>query len=154
MFFPPRYIIRVLKATLYIILIFALVLLLMYFLPGQTKPESFWELIPQPIQMFGFFLLFGIAYPLVSFVKKSAMLKKSFSEERINIINIFEVSGYELTTEKDGILIFRLKNRFNRFMRLLFEDAIEVEYKDGNVVLSGLRRDVYRLVKHIEYLDK
>jgi hypothetical protein len=111
-------------------------------------------LIASPLQLIIFFVLFGIAYPLVSFVKKDAMLVRSFSEERINILNVFDTMGYELTREKEGILTFRLKNRFTRFMRLFCEDMIEVKYNEGKVSLSGLRRDIYRLTRYIEYLNK
>jgi hypothetical protein len=104
--------------------------------------------------MAGFFILYGISYPLVSFVKKDAMLVKSFSEERINILNIFDSAGYELTSEKNGVLTFRLKSKFTRFMRLLGEDMIEVEYNEGKVSLSGLRRDIYRIARYIEYLNR
>jgi hypothetical protein len=82
------------------------------------------------------------------------MLVKTFSEERINILNIFDSMGYELTNEQNGILTFRLKSRLIRFMRLFYEDMIEVEYNEGKVSLSGLRRDIYRLTRYIEYLNK
>lgn len=155
MFFPPRYLIRVLKSTLFIALIFAIILSFIYFTSEKTRPDmTFLEFIPKPTQMFVFFVLFGVTYPLVSFVKKRAMLTRSFFEERINIINIFNNVGYELTDEKDGILTFRIKNKFTGFMRLFYEDMIEVEYDDGGVTLSGMRRDVYRISKYIEYLNR
>jgi hypothetical protein len=115
---------------------------------------TLWDLIPSPTQLVIFFVLFGIVYPLGSFVKKEAMLVKTFSEERINILNIFDSMGYELTKETNGILTFRLKSRLVRLMRLFCEDMIEVEYTEGKVSLSGLRRDIYRLARHIEYLNK
>jgi hypothetical protein len=115
---------------------------------------NFADLIAYPTHLAAFFVLFGIVYPLVSFVKKDAMLVRTFSEERINILNVFDSMGYELTSEKDGILIFRLKSRITRFMRLFYEDMIEVEYNEGKVSLSGLRRDIYRLTRYIEYLNK
>jgi hypothetical protein len=115
---------------------------------------SFTNLITNPTHLAAFFVLFGVVYPLVSFVKKDAMLIRTFSEERINILNVFDSMGYELTSERDGILVFRLKSRITRFMRLFYEDMIEVEYNEGKVSLSGLRRDIYRLTRYIEYLNK
>lgn len=78
---------------------------------------------------------------------------KSFSEERINIVKIFNTVGYELEKEENGILTFRIKNKLTRFMRLFYEDMIEVEYDDGGVTISGHRRDVYRIARHIEFLN-
>jgi hypothetical protein len=101
-----------------------------------------------------FLVLFGIAYPLVSFVKKDAILVRTFAEERANILNIFDTTGYELTREQNGQLTFRPKNRLVRVMRLFGEDAIVLEYTDRKVSLSGLRRDIYRLTRYIEYLNK
>jgi hypothetical protein len=127
----------------------------MYFLSDKRDPKvNFEDMIAYPAHLLGFFVLFGIAYPLVSFVKKDAMLIRTFSEERINILKIFDSMGYELANEKDGVLTFRLKSRFTRFMRLFYEDMIEVEYNEGKVSLSGLRRDIYRLTRYIEYLNK
>ncbi|MDR1593856.1 MAG: hypothetical protein LBS43_05150 [Prevotellaceae bacterium] len=155
MFFPPRYIIRAAKSTIFIAIIFAIFLCFIYFTSEKTRVDTtFWDLIPYPATMAGFFILYGISYPLVSFVKKDAMLVKSFSEERINILNIFDSAGYELTSEKNGVLTFRLKSKFTRFMRLLGEDMIEVEYNEGKVSLSGLRRDIYRIARYIEYLNR
>ncbi|MDR2287054.1 MAG: hypothetical protein LBE04_06220 [Prevotellaceae bacterium] len=142
------------KSILYIALIFAIILCFIHFTSEKRDAAvTFWSLIPYPATLVGFFVLFGIAYPLVSFVKKDAMLVKPFSEERIKILNIFDSTGYELTSEKNGVLTFRLKSRFIRFMRLFGEDMIEVEYREGKVYLSGLRRDIYRLTRYIEYLN-
>jgi hypothetical protein len=134
-------------------------LCIIYFLQGidsvkRNSNVTFLGSIPQPTQLAIFLILFGIVYPLVSFVKKDVMLVKTFSEERINILKIFDSMEYELTDETNGILTFRLKSRLNRFMRLLYEDMIEVEYNEGKVSLSGLRRDIYRLARYIEYLNK
>jgi hypothetical protein len=130
-------------------------LCIIYFLSEKRDASvTLWSLIAYPVRMIIFFVLFGIAYPLVSFVKKDVMLVRTFSEERINILKIFDSMGYELTSEKDGVLTFRLKSRLVRFMRLFYEDMIEVEYNEGKVSLSGLRRDIYRLTRYIEYLNK
>jgi hypothetical protein len=128
-------------------------LCLVYFLSDKRDVNvSFLNLIANPVQVVIFFVLFGIVYPLVSFVKRDVMLVRTFSEERIKILNIFDAMGYELVNETGGVLTFRLKNRFVRIMRLFGEDMIDVEYNAGKVSLSGLRRDIYRLIRHIEYL--
>ncbi|MDR1170341.1 MAG: hypothetical protein LBK97_05860 [Prevotellaceae bacterium] len=143
------------KSILFITAFVALMLCFIYFLSEKRDGDvTFMSLIAYPAQLAGFFILFGIVYPLVSFVKKDVMLVRTFSEERINILNIFDSMGYELAGEKDGILTFRLKSRVTRFMRLFYEDAIEVGYSEGKVSLSGLRRDIYRLTRYIEYLNR
>ncbi|MDR2384020.1 MAG: hypothetical protein LBD76_09095 [Prevotellaceae bacterium] len=143
------------KSILFITAFVAILLCFIYFLSEKRDASvTLWNLVAYPVRMLIFFVLYGIVYPLVSFVKKDVMLVRTFSEERINILNIFDSMGYELTSENDGILTFRLKNRLARFMRLFYEDMIEVEYNEGKVSLSGFRRDIYRLTRYIEYLNK
>lgn len=102
-----------------------------------------------------FIVLFGFTYPLIAFYRKEVWLVKPFSEEKAAIVGIFLTSGYELSSEKDGILRFRLVNKFHRLMRLFMEDTITVDYSQGNpIVILGMRKDTYRLARHIEYLNK
>jgi hypothetical protein len=113
------------------------------------------DLVPKWKGMLVFFAIFGIAYPLVSFVRKEIWLIKSFAEERMNIISVLANLGYELESDENGVMKFRLKNRFHSFMRLFFEDAIEVDYKSNSpITISGLRKDAYRIARHIEYLNR
>ena len=155
MFFPPRYAIRVLKSFVYIAALFFLLLSFMYAFSEKSKPDmTFIDLIPEWRRMLVFFAMFSVTYPLISFARKEVWLSKPFAEERINIIGIFSNVGYELESDKDGVLKFRLKNRFYGFMRLFFEDAVEVDYKSGSpITVSGMRRDTYRIARHIEYLN-
>lgn len=150
MFFPPRYAIRALKSAAYMLTILAIVML-MFYLSSRGRDVSLSDLTRQPTQLVIFFTLIGIVYPLVSFVRKSVMLRKSLAGERIDLSDVFNAAGYELSSERNGVLTFRLKNRFTRIIRLFGEDMIDVEYGDGCIILSGLRRDVYRIAKYIEY---
>ena len=150
MFFPPRYAIRALKSAAYMLTILTLILL-MFYLSSRGKNVSFSDMVRQPTQLVLFFTLIGIIYPLVSFVRKSVMLRKPLPGERIDVTDVFSAAGYELASERNGVLTFRLKNKFTRIIRLFGEDMIDVEYGDGCIILSGLRRDVYRIAKHIEY---
>jgi hypothetical protein len=140
---------------LFIAGLFTVMLCIIYFLSDKRDGNvTFWDMIPNPVHSAVFFVLFGIAYPLVSFVKKDTMLVRTFFEERTNILNIFDSMEYELTGETDRILTFRLKSRYVRFMRLFYEDTITVEHDGRKVSLSGLRRDIYRLARYIEYLNR
>ena len=156
MFFPPRYAIRVLKSIIYIAVFFFLIVSFMYIFSEKAKPDmSIIDLVPKWKGMLAFFALFGIAYPLVSFVRKEVWLIKPFAEERMNIISVFANLGYELESDEDGVLKFRLKNRFHRFMRLFCEYAMEVDYRSNSpITVSGLRKDAYRIARHIEYLNR
>jgi hypothetical protein len=127
----------------------------MYSFSEKSKPDmSFIDLIPEWRPMLVFFFVFALTYPLISFVRKEVWLSKPFAEERLNIIGVLGNVGYELESDKDGVLKFRLKNRFYGFMRLFFEDALEVDYSAGSpITVIGMRRDTYRIARHIEYLN-
>ena len=156
MFFPPRYFVRVIKSMIFISCIFFIILLLMFTFAEKSKPDlQFWELISNWYQLVAFFVIFAITYPLIAFLRKEVWLIRPFSEEITQIITIFETLGYEQTDNVDGVLRFRPKNKFYRFMRLFFEDTIEIDYKNNSpIIITGLRKDTYRITRHIEYLNK
>jgi hypothetical protein len=137
-------------------MIVVLVLLFIYLMSEKNRVMNFTDLIVKPVPMLVFFVLYGLVYPLVSFINKKVILEKSYSEAKINIIDIFEKTGYRLESESGNILILRLVNNWARVTRLFWEDRISVEYSSetNSVSLSGYRKDVYRLAKHIEYITR
>jgi hypothetical protein len=145
MFFPPRYLIRALKATIFVTGVFALIFLFFY-LVSETKDFSL--LLPRPYHLAAFCVLFGIVYPLVSFVKKTVPLDKPLnSDGHGKVLQIFVSAGYMLDNDDNDVLTFRRKNRLTRAMRLFGEDAIELSITDTSLELSGMRRDIYLLAR-------
>jgi hypothetical protein len=128
----------------------------MYVFSEKKSPDtSFMDvMIPEQnrLPMIGFIVVFGLVYPFLTFVKKNVYLNKPFEEERDGIVRIFEISGFELVGAEEYKMFFRPKNKFARFMRMM-EDVVEVDYSDTPIILNGMRREVYRLSKHIEYMS-
>lgn len=150
------YLRRAIKSVLYIAIVFFLLLVLMYVFSEKKNPDTnFFDLmIPKQnrLPLFGFIVVFGFAYPFITFVKKNVYLNKTFEEERNNVLRVFETSGYELVGEADKKILFRPKNKVSRFMRMM-EDTVEVDYSNNPIIVSGMRKEIYRLSKHIEYLS-
>ncbi|MDR2424678.1 MAG: hypothetical protein LBD59_08145 [Prevotellaceae bacterium] len=151
-----KYLIRAFKSIVFVLTLCSAVLLLFYLLSDNRQELTFASLVSKPLYFSAFCILYGLVYPLVSFVKKDAILSNPLVDEKDNILKVFSAAGYELVSENGEIMVFRLKNKTTRIFRLFGEDAIEVQYVAdlNSVLLSGMRRDVYRLAKHVEYLSQ
>lgn len=160
MLFPPRYIIRTLKSILYIAMFFFLIFFLIFtFAEPEPTREGLtfidFVAVNKWPQLIAFIVLFGCTYPLIAFYRKEIWLVKPFAEEKAAIVGMFLTSGYELASDNGSVLEFQLKNKFHRLMRLFMEDSITLDYSQGNpIVIAGLRKDAYRLGRHVEYLNK
>ena len=150
------YLRRAVKSVLYIAIIFLLVFGLIYVLSETKDPNmSFFDFtIPKHNRLYllGFILIFGLFYPFITFIKKNVYLSRSFEEDREGILLIFETSGYEKVSEEGTKIYFRPKSKLSRFMRMM-EDTVELDYSDNPIVLNGMRKETYRLGKHIEYMS-
>lgn len=151
-----KYLIRAGKSIVFVLTMCAAVLLLFYLMSDKSQEITFSGLVSKPLYLCIFCVLYGFVYPLVSFVKKDAMLAKSLVEEKDNILKVFAAAGYELVAETGETMIFRLSSKITRIFRLFGEDAIEIQYNAemNSILLSGMRRDVYRLAKHVEFLSQ
>ena len=150
------YIRRALKSIIYIAVIFMLLFGLIYAISdkGDTNMSFFDTIIPPSnrLQLIAFVVVFGLVYPFISFIKKNVYLNKSFEDERDNVMRVFENSAYVLIKEENNKLYFRPQNKVSRFMRML-EDTIEVDYSDNPIIIKGMRKDAYRIGRHIEYIS-
>jgi hypothetical protein len=111
-------------------------------IPGRQKQ----------ITMLAFIVVFGLIYPFIAYIRKEAYLSKSFDENRDIIMKVFDAANYKLIDEKDNKLFFRPESKLIRFMRMM-EDAVIVDYSGNPLILSGMRKEIYRLAKHVEYMS-
>lgn len=105
--------------------------------------------------MIAFIILFGFVYPMITFDHKEIFLAVTFEEEKLNIISTLTALGYEQEKNFDSVLRFRLKSKFLRFMRLFGEDEVELHHgPEKTIILYGMKKEIYRIGRHIEYLNK
>ena len=110
-------------------------------------------LFPYPYALLKIVLFFAVVaaiYPIFGYAKKEAYLNKGYEEAKNEIAKVFENIGYQVVSEDNEKVVYRSKKAFVRVMRI-FEDHI-ILYKTGEtIVLEGGRKDVYRVVRAIEY---
>jgi hypothetical protein len=146
------YIRRSAKFILYIVLIFFAVLglypLLKY---GKPLSVSMSDLLNNSrfTTMFGILMIYGMLYPMIAFVKTKRHLNGSFEQNRDKIERAFEKLEYVKTQDAPGIVAFRKKSQFARFVQW-YEDEITVYTNENPVIISGFRKRVIRVNKMID----
>ncbi len=152
-----RYLIRALKSTFLFFLLTVLIFVLTYIFGRSGYSDvTFTDLVMQSDvkQMILFFVIFGFVYPLIGFIKQKVHLNRPFEEDKEDIIRIFADLHFVLEKEEDKKLIFRHTGTMARITRM-FEDRVTVDYSDNQLlIISGLRKDTYRLARTIQYFTR
>lgn len=151
-----KYALRSLKYFFSFALVFGLVLVILVlttegatmatiFSPetGMFKAGSFPKILV-------FFVAVAAIYPALSYVKKEAFITGTYQENEETIKRVFNNYGYELVSEDEESATYRIKSKFTRFMRM-YEDAIVITKGESPLILSGYRRDIFRLASGIQY---
>ncbi len=153
-----KYLIRSIKYLLWFCVIFFLVIVILVM---TTEGQSLETVFDPEAGMFRagsfpkimiFFLAVAAIYPSLAFQKKELYLHGSFAENEDLIRKQLEVSGYEMVSENHEEMVYRLKSRFVRFMRM-YEDHITIT-KVAPVQITGMRKDALRLASTIEFQSR
>ncbi|MCK9627149.1 MAG: hypothetical protein M0R37_00990 [Bacteroidales bacterium] len=149
-----KYLIRVAKYLVYMAVVFFLIITIFALTSGQKEfnYESLFR-AGTGIQLLVFFIVMSFAYPLVSFIKKRAYLNHPFAEEREKVLKVFENSNYIIVAQEATTITFRHKSPVTRLFRM-YEDTIIVDFSDNPIILEGMRKDVFRLARSIEYATR
>ncbi len=148
-----RYLIRALKFTFLFFLLGLLIFVLTYlFGKGSHSEATFMDLVLQSDvkNMVIFFVAFGLVYPLIGYVKQKVYFDRSFEGDKQEVIRMFSDLNFVLQKEEGKKLYFRHRSMLTRIMRL-GEDKIEVNYSHNPLIVSGLRKDAYRLSRMIQH---
>ena len=148
-----HYLIRVCKYFIYCTVLLLLILALVFYTSDHGQLTHFWEMIPPSNywQVALFLSAFAIVYPFVGFVKRSVYLNKPFVQDRGILLDPIIRANYRIEKEENNIITFRPKGAFTRFMRL-YEDRMTLDFSDNPIVLEGMRRDVYRFARSMEFI--
>jgi hypothetical protein len=149
-----KYLIRVVKYLVYMAIVFFLIITIFALTSGQKEfnYESLFR-AGTGTQLLIFYFVISFVYPLVSFIKKRAYLNRPFAEEREKVLKVFENSNYIIVAESANTITFRHKSPVTRMFRM-YEDTIVVDFTDNPIVLDGMRKDVFRLARSIEYATR
>lgn len=145
-----KYLIRSIKYLLFITVIFALLIGVVFLASKEaTSIESLF--VPGALPKIAiFFVIVAAIYPMFGYIRKEAHLNKEYSDVKDVVDNIFSTAGYRVASEDHDKIVYESSKPLVRFMRL-YEDQIILNKSENPIVLEGGRKDVYRLIRTIEY---
>lgn len=97
-----------------------------------------------------FFAMVSAVYPKVSFITREVAVNQDWKDIREDAVDFMKERGYELESENEGTVSFRLRSAAGKLKRM-YEDRITMT-RYGNVyTLDGHRKDVMRLAMGLEH---
>ena len=146
------YLLRSVKYFIYLAIILILVLYVLS-LAGMTEWDvdvMFSEGTKSVWKIAGMLAVMSLVYPSVGFQRRKAVIAGSWEERKEEIVAVLEDKGYVLRSETPDGAVFRSRNIIHRLFRM-FEDKVVIRQDFGGFELEGLRKDIVRLVMHLEY---
>ena len=148
-----KYLIRSVKYLVYFTVMCGIILVLTFHF--STKPEGLTLMDMLMVEgsiykMLAFFVAVAAIYPALGFQKKEVYVS-NIKEHRKEIVELFENANYVIAEESATSITFRLRNPFLRLMRL-YEDNIVIDFSQNPVIMEGLRKDILRFSRGIEYI--
>ena len=148
-----KYLVRVLKYYIYIVVIMSLILVLLSLLGltgGSSIDEIFRNGYDSLWQIALMFLIVAAVYPKFGFNRRSVIIPGEYGEIRDGVVKYMEEKGYVLETEKEENLTFRAKSPLRRATRM-FEDRVTFTRDLGGFLVEGITKDIVRIISGLEY---
>ena len=148
-----KYFIRSVKYLFYFSFMCGIILVLTFHF--SVKPEDLtlmdMLLVDNSLyKMLAFFVAVAAVYPALGFQKKEVYIS-NFKENKKQIVELFENANYVIASESATSISFKLRNPFLRVLRLC-EDYVTIDFSGNPVVMEGLRKDILRFSRGIEYI--
>ncbi|MEZ7873533.1 MAG: hypothetical protein QMB82_08490 [Bacteroidales bacterium] len=145
-----QYITRALKYAIYLGVVFVLIVSVFSL---TSSGEFDYKNLFRPgtgYQLIIFFVAVSLFYPIFGFAKRKVYLNNGFANDREKIMEIFTNSKYSVISETADTIQFKHNSPMLRLMRM-YEDTITVNISDNPIVIEGLRKDVSRIARTIEW---
>ncbi len=148
-----KYFIRSVKYLFYFSFMCGIILVLTFHF--SVKPEDLtlmdMLLVDNSLyKMLAFFVAVAAVYPALGFQKKEVYIS-NFKENKKQIVELFENANYVIASESATSISFKLRNPFLRVLRLC-EDYVTIDFSGNPIVMEGLRKDILRFSRGIEYI--
>ena len=148
-----KYFIRSVKYLFYFSFMCGIILVLTFHF--SVKPEDLtlmdMLLVDNSLyKMLAFFVAVAAVYPALGFQKKEVYIS-NFKENKKQIVELFENANYVIANESATSISFKLRNPFLRILRLC-EDYVTIDFSGNPIVMEGLRKDILRFSRGIEYI--
>ena len=148
-----KYVIRAVKYLVYFTVMCSIILILTFHFSVKPEGLTLMDMLlvdGSLYKMLAFFVAVAAIYPALGFQNKPLYVS-NIKENRKQIVELFENANYVIASEDATSVSFRLKNPFLRLMRL-YEDYVTIDFSDNPVMIVGLRKDVLRFGRGIEYI--
>lgn len=148
-----KYFIRSVKYLIYFSFMCGLILVATFYLGNPIEGLTLMDMLlagGSIYKMLAFFVAVAAIYPALGFQKKPVYVS-NFKENKKEIIELFENANYVIDNETATSITFRLRNPFLRLMRL-YEDHIIIDFSENPIMMEGLRKDILRFSRSIEYI--
>lgn len=147
-----KYLIRSVKYFLYFAILFSILVLIMFYTSSRPQGTTVFDLFKEDsgYQILLFFIVFSGVYPLLGFSKKQIYVN-NLPEKKAEIIELFKNANFIVTAETNTSITFRHKNKILRLTRM-YEDSVVVNFSENPVIIEGMRKDVLRFSRGIEYI--
>ena len=132
--------------------VFILALLTLVYFTSKNQEITFWELIRPDSQknLILLIIAFSAVYPFIGFIRKDIPVGRFNAEDKEMVSKIFAEAGFLLASDESGIMVFRAARWDMRLFRV-YEDKITLDYNENPLLIDGMRRDVMRVARHLEY---
>lgn len=97
-----------------------------------------------------FFACVAAFYPKLAFIRREAAIGRDLTEIRSDLIEFFAERRYELESESEGAMTFRLRNKAARLAKM-YEDRLTLTRSGDGYVLEGLRKDALHIAAALEH---
>ena len=148
-----KYLIRSVKYLVYFTVMCGIILVLTFHFSVKPDDLTLMDMLMVDgsiYKMLAFFVAVAAIYPALGFQKKPVYVS-NIKEHRKEIVELFENANYVIDQETATSISFRLRNPFLRFMRLC-EDYVIIDFSENPATMEGLRKDVLRFSRSIEYI--
>ncbi len=148
-----KHLIRSIKYFFYIAVFFCLVVSILFYTSEVPEGATILDLFKEGAwwRILLFFIAFSAVYPLIGFAKKDIYHNGNIVGMKSEIKELFENANFVLESDDRNVMTFRLRNKFLRLMRT-YEDAVVIDLRENPAKITGLRKDVLRFSRSIEYM--
>ncbi len=148
-----KYFIRSVKYFFYFaVLTTALILVLVLIGAVEGNIESIFEGGYDAIWKIAvFFVCVAAVYPKLAFIRREICIDRDWEEIREDTVDFFRVRRYELESEQDGSVSFRLRSKAARLTKMC-EDRLTLTRTPQGYVLEGLRKDAMHIAAALEHI--
>ena len=147
------YIRREIKFIFYLVIVFAIVLVIVPLITGERPDYSFKELLGDQRMLLFLALIaaYALVYPFIAYVSIKRHLNGSYGDNREVFEKAFEILQYIKILDTPEKIIYRKKSKFTRFS-LRYEDRVVISPSENPVTISGLRKPVTRIDQLIDQM--